>query len=314
MVPMPVPKSSIPATINDFAVLPVQLPPIPSYPVETTHYLYLRLNAPKLPTEDTPRELFLVNLPIDATSVHIRTLFAQQLGGPRVEKVEFEGTRISKGITAPATQSRNKKRKRSSTQEDGEAALGEEVGQLPELWDRGLHRSGGTAVVTFVDKASADLAMREAKRAIKEKRKTVWMAPTAEPPLGSARYRVHHTLRYPDPALLQESVDTFITAFAAQETARAQALSQSRSVPDADGFITVTRGARAKPSDRAEEVEDETLSKRRKKERKKVGEDFYRFQMRERRKEEQLGLVRGFEEDARKLEELRRRRGKVRVE
>ncbi|EMC99307.1 hypothetical protein BAUCODRAFT_398881 [Baudoinia panamericana UAMH 10762] len=311
MVPMPGnKKTAVPPAVNDFIVLPLQYPATPSYTQTATHHLYLRANAPKVPTDDTPREVFLVNVPIDATETHIRSLFADQLGGARIERVDFEGARVGKGITAPVAPSRGKKRKRSQI-ENGEDA-GKEVGLLPDVWDRELHRSGGTAVVTFVDKASADLALREARRAIREKRNIIWGAGIEGklPPLGSARYLAHHKLSYPDHATLQNSVDEFMTAFAAQEAAKAKALARQHSVPDADGFITVTRGARVGLArDEDVKMKEEDLRKR---EKSKVNEDFYRFQNRERRKAEAGKLVKGFEEDRRRVEEMRRRRGKIR--
>ena len=80
----PIQKHPVATTVNDFVVLPLRCPALPSFPKETTHHLYLRANTPKVPTVDTPRELFLVNVPIDATETHIRSLFADQLGGARI--------------------------------------------------------------------------------------------------------------------------------------------------------------------------------------------------------------------------------------
>lgn len=306
-------KASVATTVNDFTVLPLHLPPTASFAKQTTHYLYLRANAPKVPSEDTPREVFLVNVPVDATETHLRSLFADQLGGARTENVAFEGARVGKGITAPvAPAKKGKKRKRGIT-EDGEE-VAEEVGQLPAVSDREMHRSGGTATVTFVDKASADLALKRARRAVKEGSKIVWDLGVDDriSPLGLARYQAHHKLRYPDPAALQQSVDDFMTAFAAAETSRTKSLTRQRSLPDADGFITVTRGGRTGPA-REEEVkaQDEELKKR---DKNRVKEDFYRFQVREKRKAEQQDLVKGYEEDRRRVEEMRRRKGKVRPE
>ncbi|KAK4555916.1 hypothetical protein LTR86_007136 [Recurvomyces mirabilis] len=310
----------MPIIVNDFVVLPLTLPTAPSYPVDAKHYLYLRLNAPKLPTDSTPREIFCVNVPFDATASTLKVLFSQQLGGGRVEEVRFEGgIRTSKGIAAPLTQSRGKKRKRGLEFEGGGEAEVVEVGQLPQVWDRELHPGGGTAVMRFVDKESAELALRAAKQAVKSGRTIMWDTSTPAGdgdarPLGSARYLAHHTLRYPDPATLQQSVDTFISAFNAQDDARNKELARLRAVPDEDGFITVTRGAKQKPAELDAEEAAERERQKKKRERKQVGEDFYRFQNRERRKEEQRGLVRGFEEDKRRLEELRARRGRMRVE
>ncbi|EME45962.1 hypothetical protein DOTSEDRAFT_168167 [Dothistroma septosporum NZE10] len=301
-----------PSMVHDFVVLPLRLPRQPSYPQESTHYLYLRANAPKAPTENTPREVFLVNVPVDATETHIRSLFADQLGGARIESLAFEGARVGKGISAPVAPAQSKKRKRGV--DENEATTEAEVGLLPETWDRELHRSGGIAIVSFVDQASAQLALKEAKRAVKSKKDITWGAGISNKlaPLGKARYLSHHRLRYPDHALLQQSVDSFMVAFSAQEEARARALAKQRSEPDEDGFITVTRGGRSGPA-REEEVKakEEELKKR---EKNRIKDDFYRFQVREKKKDHAKDLVRGFEEDQRRVEEMKKRRGRIRPE
>lgn len=305
------PKDRIATQAHDFTALPLRLPALPAFPTGTTHYLYLRANAPKVPTEETPREIFAVNVPVDATKVHIRSLFADQLGGGRVEAVDYEDAKTVKGITAPAVR-HGKKRKRSY--EEGAEGSGEEVGLLPGTWDRELHRSGGTAVIRFVDRQSAELALREARRAVKAGKEIPWGAGIAGkvPPLGSARYQTHHKLRYPDPSILQTSVDTFMAAFSEQEAERERQLKRQRSEPDEDGFITVTRGGRNAPArEEATKAKEEELKKR---EKNRVKDDFYRFQTREKKKEAAKELVRGFEEDRRKVEEMRKRRGRIRPE
>jgi ribosomal RNA-processing protein 7 len=305
MVPMPDRKA--PTQVLDFTVLPLQRPALPSYPKATTHYLYLRANAPKVPTADTPREFFLVNVPVDATEEHIKALFAEHLGGVRLVSVDFEDARASKGIKAPVAQ--GKKRKRGL--EDGER---EEIGQLPQTWDRQLHRSGATAVVRCVDKPSADVALREAKKAAKGGKEIIWGdgVEAKVPPLGHARYLAHHKNRYPDHAALHASVDSFMEVFSAQEAERNRLLARQRSEPDEDGFITVTRGGRTGPAREEEaKLKEEELKKR---EKNRVKDDFYRFQVREKKKEQAKSLVKGFEEDRRKVEEMHRRKGRVRPE
>lgn len=306
----PMATTKIATTVNDFLVLPLRIPASQAFAKECTHYTYLRANTPKVPTENTPREIFAVNVPVDATEKHIRSLFANQLGGVRVEGVAFEGARVGKGISAPvAPVQQNKKRKR----DDGNEATVEEVGLLPEVWDRELHRSGGTAIVTFVDRASAELALKEVKRAVKSKTPINWVADKGvAASLGSARYLTHHTLRYPDHAVLQASVDAFMSAFTAKEEARTAAMAKLRAEPDEDGFITVTRGGRtgAGREDEAK-AKDEELKKR---EKSRIKEDFYRFQVREKKKEQAQDLVKGYQEDQRRVEEMKRRKGKFRPE
>jgi ribosomal RNA-processing protein 7 len=302
--------------VNGFHVLPLTTPSSSAYPHKATHYLYVRANTPKVPTEDTSREVFLVNVPVDATELHVRSLFADQLGGLRIEKVAFEGARVGKGINAPvAPTTQGKKRKRISEDAEDDSNLDdEEVGLLPETWDRSLHHSGGTAIATFVDKTSADLAIKEVRKAVKAKREIQWGAGLAKklPSLGSARYLNHHHLRFPDPNVLQSSVDAYMDAFTAKEEARMRMLAKQRSEPDEDGFITVTRGGRSGPAKEEEtRAKEEELKKR---QQNMVKSDFYRFQVREKKKEQAQDLVRGFEEDRRRLEEMKRRRGKLRPE
>jgi len=96
--------------------------------------------------------------------------------------------------------------------------------------------------------------------------------------------------------------------FAAQEAARTKLLARQRAVPDEDGFITVTRGGRAGPG-----RQEDAMQKAEKQKEKSVGkEDFYRFQMREKKKEKANDLLRGFEEDRRKVEEMKKKRNKFR--
>ncbi|KAK5154343.1 hypothetical protein LTR04_006057 [Oleoguttula sp. CCFEE 6159] len=318
----------VPLKVADYTVLPLAVPPLPTYPKQTIHYLYLRQHNPKVADADTPRSLFLVNVPIDTTEAHIRSLFADQLGGARVEYAEFEGARSSRKTTAPVAPSvpaKGRKRKRG---QDGVGEDEEDVAKLPETWDRELRRSGSTAVVVFVDRASAEMALKETRRAAKGGKEVVWGKGVEGkvPALGSASmllrlhahgvckrlthrlpgYLQHHTLRYADKLALQRSIDAYMTRFAASEASRSRALARQRQVPDEDGFITITRGGRTGPA-RLEEAQQKAEEQ---KEKQKGKEDFYRFQTREKKKERAGELVRAFEQDRRKVEEMRRKRGR----
>lgn len=186
MAPVQNSSSRVPASVNDYTILPLTIPPTDSFPQATKHYLYLRPNAPKVATENTPRELFVVNLPIDATETHLRSLFATHGAGARVERVEFEGTRTGKKLTAPVTSKSGKKRKRGG---DSESKMAE----LPELWDRRVGRSGNTCVVVFVDASAAEMALKEVKKVVKAGKEVVWGAETGDkvPALGAASMSLH---------------------------------------------------------------------------------------------------------------------------
>jgi ribosomal RNA-processing protein 7 len=126
----------------------------------------------------------------------------------------------------------------------------------------------------------------------------------------------HHELSYPDSTSLQASVDAFMASFDELEAARIRAQARLRNEPDEDGFITVTRGGRAAPA-RAEDAErarERMKEKEEKKAKELANTNFYRFQGREKRKMEQAELMKRFEEDRKKVNEMRGRRGKFRPE
>lgn len=191
------PANSIPLQISDYRVLEIALPPVAAYPTPATHYLYLRNHDPKLPTPLTPRSLFLVNLPIDATKAHIKHLFSSQLGLPsgRIENVQFEGsegnifTSPTEGVLASTGEAdlttKGKKRKRGN---EGVTTVDLERAALPDVWDRELHRSGSTAVVVFVDRASMDASLKAVSKARKIGKKLLWGEgiEATLPALGSA--------------------------------------------------------------------------------------------------------------------------------
>ncbi|KAF2401654.1 hypothetical protein EJ06DRAFT_542310 [Trichodelitschia bisporula] len=309
--------SHIPAKIQNLHILPLSLPTVPSCPYAATHYLYLRPDAPPPdaePTPDTARSLFLANLPIDADESTLRRLF-KSLAAVTIERVEFPlaegeveeedtGVVVVQGTEVPLS-GRGRKRKRGqSGQVKGDGA------SLPRLWEgEQIRGSGGQAVVVCVDRDSADAVIKAVKRLIKQGGKAEWKG---RDDLGETRYRSHHRLTYPPRALLQSRVNNYLAHFATLEAARAKMLAKQRQVPDEDGFITVTRGGRSGPA-RLEEAQaaQERLKER---EKKRAGGDFYRFQTREGRKRKEMELKENFERDAKRVREMREKRGKLRPE
>ena len=122
-------------------------------------------------------------------------------------------------------------------------------------------------------------------------------------------YLRHHELTYPDKADLLNSVNRYMTAFAENEAAEIKTQKRQRQEVDADGFTTVTRGGRTAPA--KQEVAKEIAEKQ--KGRQKELQNFYRFQSRERRKEQAGELVRRFEQDKDKLMKMKERRGRFKV-
>ncbi|KAE9375507.1 hypothetical protein N431DRAFT_202238 [Stipitochalara longipes BDJ] len=307
--------------IGEYAILPISIPPTPAYPKHTTHTLYLRPHAPKIPTANDERSLFVVNVPIDSTVAHLRGVFASLIGAGRVEDVTFEHERKAVvpsrevGVVGKA----NKKRKRGS-----ESTENHEVADLPQIWSRELRQSGSTAVVVFVDAKSVELALKAVRKfhkSSKKEKESPWPVwgdglEGKVPKLGSARYREHQKLRYPDATVLKMNVDAFMTEFNRKEEERMKKEKKMRNVPDEDGFVTVTRGGRTGParSEEAEQKKREMEERERKKREELQSAGFYRFQVREQRKAEQGELVRKFEEDRKRVGAMKEKRGRFRPE
>lgn len=177
-----------PKTVAGFTILPLTLPSLPGLPAQATsearHYLYIKPHEPSQPEPDADRSLFLSNVPFDANEANLRTLFAEQFGGLRVERVEFDSSvpatpswkRYKSAPVAAATPAAGRGRKRKRDEEIvAEGVVEDEESALPRVWKGELRRSGGCAVVVFVDKASARGTWKEVRAAVKEGREIRWV-------------------------------------------------------------------------------------------------------------------------------------------
>ncbi|KAJ5096298.1 hypothetical protein NUU61_005654 [Penicillium alfredii] len=304
-----------PDKIAGYTTLPLKLPETSVSPGPATHYLYLRPHEPRIPDPDSSRSLFVVNVPIDTTEIHLRYLFGTQLSAGRVERVQFEDVPVKKRGVAAATENnlshRSKKRKRV-TVDDLQSRLDDVA--LPSTWDRQLQKSGAHAIVVFADRPSMEASLKAAAKAAKKGTTLVWgegIPKDRVPVLGLQRYLAHERLRYPDRAALLRTVNDYMTVFSQVAEARKRAESQKAQEPDEDGFVTVTHGPKLNSIAREDEVR-ELVEKQKKKA--EGLEDFYRFQSREKRKERQNELLKKFDEDKKKLQDIKSRRGKIRPE
>ncbi|KAL2824763.1 ribosomal RNA-processing protein 7-domain-containing protein, partial [Aspergillus cavernicola] len=309
--------------IAGYTALPLQLPNTSSFPTPATHYLYLRPHEPRIPDLDTPRSLFLVNIPIDTTETHLRHLFATQLSSGRIERIDFESVRTGKkgnaaqiALLQSPTVAKSKKRKRVTADELEERL--DDI-SLPSTWDRQLQHSGTHAVVVFVDKASMEASLKAARKAARKSSGSgsssgaiTWGEGIDEPRvslLGLQRYVSHQRACYPPRAELLRTVNQYMNVFAEVAEVRKREAARRVTEPDEDGFVTVTSGP--KLTSAAGEEEAKRLVEKQKKRAEGFG-DFYRFQSREKRKERQIELLKKFGEDKKKLEEMKMRKGKIR--
>ncbi|KAI1808951.1 ribosomal RNA-processing protein 7-domain-containing protein [Daldinia bambusicola] len=310
-------KTSTPS--EEFTELPISIPPLPSFPVETVHWTYLRRNAPKVPTPDDSRSLFVANIPCDSTIEHFRALFASLVGPGKFETITFEHDKKPSWSThEPAQATRlavHGKRKRE--EEDTQHIEIKVRAALPTTWSRKVYPSGSSAVALFADEKSAGLVLKAAKKLKKPKHYPVWGKGVRDidiTPLGSQWLSEHNKLAFPSKSEVQASTDAYFTLFNKMEKEARQLAKRLRNEPDEDGFVTVTRGGRAAPAkrDEAEEAKQKMMEREQKK--KEEMTNFYRFQMREKRKAEQAEMLQRFEEDKKKVQAMKEKRGKFRPE
>lgn len=315
----------IPTTVGDFTVLSIILQS-KVLNKDVKHYIYIKAYDPKIPDEESTRSLFLVNIPVTTTESQLRHLFTTQLSGGHIETVYFaEQDGSSNSIIATTKSSASAsaeppgksqtlgKRKRQSqiTIQDLETTLSTTA--LPSTFPTQFHATGSTAIITFLDRPSRDLTLRAVRKASKPTspiHPLIWSAPsnsnTQSLPLGTSRYQSNRQLTFPSRSTLLSLTDTFMTTYTQLEQLRSDLSAKKRAEPDEDGFVTVTRGSKGVvKADELEAIKAREEAKRRK----NVGlDDFYRFQVRERRRGEREGLEGRFEGDRRRVEEIRRRR------
>ncbi|KAI2770770.1 ribosomal RNA-processing protein 7-domain-containing protein [Daldinia loculata] len=304
---------------EEFTELPISIPPLPSFPVEAIHSTYLRRNTPKIPTPNDSRSLFIANVPCDSTVEHFRALFASLVGPGKFETITFEHDKKPLWPThEPAQATRlaaHGKRKRE--EEEMQHVEIKARAALPPTWSRKVYPSGSSAVALFADEKSAGLVLKAAKKLKKPKHYPVWgkgVRDSDNAPLGSQWLINHNILAFPDKDEVQASTDAYFTLFNKMEKEARQLAKRLRNEPDEDGFVTVTRGGRAAPArrDEAEEARQKMIEREQKK--KDEMTNFYRFQMREKRKAEQTDMLQRFEEDKKKVQAMKEKRGRFRPE
>ena len=106
---------------------------------------------------------------------------------------------------------------------------------------------------------------------------------------------------------LLQSVDSYMSTYSKMEETRSR---EKRQMRDEEGFVTIMKGARGG----VVRMEDAKELGEKQKTKNKGLENFYRFQMQKRRKEEQVEFLREFNDDKQRVEEMKKkRRGRLRV-
>ena len=121
-----------------------------------------------------------------------------------------------------------------------------------------------------------------------------------------------YLLSIPDASELETLVNQELLEFEEMEESMRQEALSKRNMPDADGFVTVTRARGRRNTNKdgsggsATAVSVEQAKDLKPKEHALM--DFYRFQMRENKRNQLVDLRRKFEEDKLKIEDLKKKR------
>ncbi|KAF9095221.1 Ribosomal RNA-processing protein 7 [Mortierella sp. AD031] len=318
--------------ISNFYILPLHMPSLtlsPTSPHKSSayknvlHYLYFKKHESPKEDSKTPknRTLFLLNVPVDATENHIRDLF-KPCG--RVVSVHFlnrvRDSNLSKEereqqeelerlereaalIEAQAIEIKTKGKKGANKKQQQAVVPAEEE-------HRRLYATGSQAYVVFLEEQELNkaLVMKRKKRSWINTGSDATSADAAKlSGLGVSKWLNEYHTRRPEATELQVKVDDYMDKFERSEYEAQQAALARHNVMDDDGFTLVTRaGSKGQNSDgvitiTAAKAEDVKNLKPKKKEL----QDFYRFQMREAKRDKLVDLRRKFEEDKLRIEALK---------
>ena len=122
-----------------------------------------------------------------------------------------------------------------------------------------------------------------------------------EKPLNSGmkKWCTEYKKQYPNPKIVQKKVDEFMAEFDLKEAKEKAELERLANEPDEEGWTVVTHGKKTLGD--AERV----TKRERKKRQKKELANFYTFQQRESKREHIAILRKKFEEDKKKIQQLR---------
>lgn len=266
--------------LKGFHVLKVRLPES-----KGSHYVYFRKHEVKAPQNLSAlnisgRLMFLFNLPIETTLATAKKYFQQVAIGATVEGyIPSALTDCDEDIYVDLT-------KLTSDLEYLEDSVSEVAQKLPKH----------CGIVTFVDKAALQLAFNSLKKLSAGEKSTNWPVQT----LGSAFLLSKYKEKIYDTRQLSESVASALADFNRAEQESKAELQRQTQIVDEDGFTLVvgshrkTKAGIMGKQKLAATVDSERASKKLKK---KEKEDFYRFQLREKKKAEMNDLLRKFKHD-----------------
>ncbi|GMM29479.1 Rrp7 protein [Martiniozyma asiatica (nom. inval.)] len=272
-------------TIKGFSVLPLGIG-------KAVHSLLVKEQIPQGGKKEDSTQLFLVNVPPFSNATNIKKLLKQI--NPAI-------------ITADIN---------LHTHNDPTGYIHAQEGKWVDLAplsapDLAIKQERplplGCGLVSFLDHDGLILAINSIQKFITSKSsKLVW--PKLEPAL--TRYSGESNIV--EPIALEAEIAQTMANFESQEHEASNEVQQMRNIVDEDGFTLVVGSNKKTRSQilggvrRLDDLKQADNLKQKEKERKKV--DFYRFQIRERKKQEMGQLLNKFKKDQEKVKEMRERR------
>ncbi|EMG50870.1 hypothetical protein G210_0252, partial [Candida maltosa Xu316] len=270
--------------IKGFYVLPVKLPD-----TKSTHYIYFKKHEVKNSNTNN-RSLFLFNLPIATDLSTIKKYFQKEAIGSTIELfLRSYLTDYPEDIWINLTQ--------LTSDLEITNPIDEQESKLPK----------NCGVVTFIDKSSFQLAFNSLKKLSSNSTDTEW--PIRQ--FNANYYLNKYQQQILDPAKLSEEVSQALIDFDKAEQKSMEELQQQKNLVDEDGFTLVvgshrkTKAGILGKQKLAATVESEKAKSKMKS---KEKQDFYRFQLRQRKKEEMNELLNKFKMDQEKVRLMREKK------
>lgn len=290
-------------TTRGFVKLQITLPETTAFP-STTHCCYVKPHTSKLPhqQQDNTCSLFVVNpLPQPMwTTASVRTMFRQVSSASHISNVMIHDAVDESRVSSMGSGVNYDLHINLSMLSNSDLGLPlSEEEMLPF----------GTSVVTFVDRDSLELFLTNltTKFNNNKKSKSIEWKSDDKVLFGWERYSAIPNLV--NRSEMEKSLAQSLADFQNREREAEEEVNSMKSIVDEDGFTLVVGPQRKTKSEilgsmRKKKLEAEVVQNNNKKEK----EDFYRFQIRERKKQEMNSLLSKFKDDQERVRLMKQRR------
>ncbi|ODV66237.1 hypothetical protein HYPBUDRAFT_112218 [Hyphopichia burtonii NRRL Y-1933] len=274
--------------IKGFQVLPLALPKSKE---DGVHYMYFKKHEQK-GGQSGNRSIFLVNVPIETnTSVVKRYLQEVAIGATLESYVPSLLTDSPEDIHIDLTSLT------SDLKVSGKDEQYEVSSKLPK----------NCGIITFIDKPAFQIAFNSLKKLASDSKVSKWPLPA----LGSSHFLSNLQAQLLEPSKLSKDVASALVEFNRAEKESAESLQQQTELVDEDGFTLVVgshRKTKAGIMGKQKLASTTELEKAQSKLKKKEKQDFYRYQLRQRKKEEMNDLLSKFRLDQERVKQMKEKK------